>query len=115
MLAEILPSKKKNQPFTVLPALHSVLFPFSSAGSSISTLEIRKDGTSRFLLRVEWTSTDSRAFTLEPPLWDTSIKETQNLVPEKCSVHIIFTFVTSIEGTPLFRERDTFSGSLLRG
>ena len=53
MLAEILPSKKKkNQPFTVLPALHSVLFPFSSAGSSISTLEIRKDGTSRFLLRV---------------------------------------------------------------
>ena len=115
MLAEILASKKKNQPFTVLPALPSVLFPFSSAGSSISTLEIRRDGTSRFLLRVEWTSAYSRAFTLEPPLWDTSIKETQNLVPEKCSVHGVFTFVTSIEGTPLFRERDTFSGSLLRG
>ena len=112
MLAEILPSKKKNQPFTVLPALHSVLFPFSSAGSSISTLEIRKDGTSRFLLRVEWTSADSRAFTLEPPLSDTSIKETQKLVQQKCSVHIIFAFVTSIEGRPLSREMDTFSGSL---
>ena len=109
MLAEILPSKKKNQPFTVLPALHSVFFPFSSAGSSISTLEIRKDGTSRFLLRVEWTSADSRAFTLEPPLSDTSIKETQKLVQEKCSV---FAFVTSIEGRPLSREMDTFSGSL---
>ena len=71
MLAEILPSKKKKSALYRIASLTFSLFPFSSAGSSISTLEIRKDGTSRFLLRVEWTSADSRAFTLEPSLSDT--------------------------------------------
>ena len=49
-----------NQSFAVLPALHSVLFKFPvqvTSGISISTLEIRQERTSRFYLRVEWTST----------------------------------------------------------
>ena len=49
-----------NQSFVVLPALHSVLSKFPvqvTSGISISTLEIRQERTSRFYLRVEWTST----------------------------------------------------------
>ena len=47
------------QPFAVLPALHSVLFSFPlevTSGISISTLEIRQERSSRFYLRVKWTS-----------------------------------------------------------
>ena len=49
-----------NQSFSVFPALNSVLFKFPvqvTSGISISTLEIRQERTSRFYLRVEWTST----------------------------------------------------------
>ena len=42
-------------------------------------------------------------------IWATSIQGSQNLVPEM-NVHITFEFVSSIEGTPLFRGRDNFSG-----
>ena len=45
---------------------------------------------------------------VEHLLWDTSIQGTQYLVPEMFTYPVIFVFVTSIEGTPLFRERDTF-------
>ena len=39
-------------------------------------------------------------------LIDTSIQETQNLVPE--NAHLICVFDTSLEGTPLFREKEHF-------
>ena len=41
---------------------------------------------------------------------DTSIQGTQKIWSRK-NVQIIFVFIISIEGTPLFKERGTFSGS----
>ena len=46
--------------------------------------------------------------TVKPLLWDPSTQGIQNLVPEKINVHIIFVFVTSNEGTPLFRGKGHF-------
>ena len=40
-------------------------------------------------------------------IWATSIQGSQNLVPEM-NVHITFEFVSSIEGTPLFRGKRQF-------
>ena len=45
-------------------------------------------------------------YTVEPILWDTSIQETPPFRGRKIwspkNVHVIFVFVSSIEGTPLF-------------
>ena len=56
------------QPFAILPALHSVLFSFPlevTSGISISTLDIRQERTSRFYLRVEWTSAPEDFYCLD--------------------------------------------------
>ena len=50
---------QKNQPRIASLSLHSVLFYFAfqvTSGISISTLETQQERTSRFYLRVEWTS-----------------------------------------------------------
>ena len=49
---------------------------------------------------------------VEPNLWDTSIQETPPFRGHKIwcpkNVHIIFVFVSSIEGTPLFMGKGLF-------
>ena len=47
---------------------------------------------------------------VEPLLCDTSIQGTIFGPGEMFTYPVIFVFATSIEGTPLFRGRDTFSG-----
>ena len=48
--------------------------------------------------------------TVEPLLWDSSIRGTQNLVPEKCS-HSLRICCTLLKRLLYSGERDTFSGS----
>jgi len=64
LLAEIL-TNIINQPFTVVPALHSVLFHFThqvTPGYSISLVRDPARGTSQFYLRVAWTSVFEQFF-----------------------------------------------------
>ena len=92
MLAEIL-ANNINQPFAVVPALHSVLFPFThqvTSGYSISLIGDLARGTSKFYLRVAWTSAFKQFFlcflvisvsTMNP--W--SVKKNKTYSPRECT------------------------------
>ena len=66
-------------------------------------------------MQLQWNPYLTNLYIVKPFLWDTSIQGTHpfrgHKIRSRRNVQIIFVFIISIEGTPLFKERGTFSGS----